>query len=195
MQPSRPIRPARCCFRRSASPPSPRRRSPGTTSGDGGAGRRTNAVHRHHLGTALGRDGPRLESVASPIACQEQRLRGRTRRSVQAWLSHKSAATPVCCRSLQRPADRSSSPTWNRLTGKAVGVTSASLLGISPTPSTHARPQTDRRSNGDARGLATSRAGRDDGCPDARREVSSGGRILRTVARPGDFAPRCHAMG
>jgi hypothetical protein len=53
-------------------------------------------------------------------------------------LSHKSAATAVCCRILQRPADVRRSPTLIRRTAESVGTASASSLGISPTPSTYA---------------------------------------------------------
>src|SRR5215208_6586659 len=53
-------------------------------------------------------------------------------------LSHKSATKAACCRILQRPAEVSASPTLIRRTAEAVGVTSASSLGVSPTPSTYA---------------------------------------------------------
>jgi hypothetical protein len=74
----------------------------------------------------------RSRRLTTPTPAAEVGLRYRLR------LSHKSATTAVCCRSLQRPADMRASPTWNWRPGEAVGVTSAFLLEISPPPSTYA---------------------------------------------------------
>src|SRR5215207_3141717 len=75
---------------------------------------------------------------AAPVRQTEQRRASWARRSIQARLSRKSATTAVCCRILQRPADVSALPTLIPRTAEADGVTSASSLGISPTPSTYA---------------------------------------------------------
>jgi hypothetical protein len=71
-------------------------------------------------------------------------VRSRSRRSVAAlprhyrfrvWLSHKSATTAVCCRSVQRPGCH---PRLVRRAVEGSPPRPASSLGISPTPSTYA---------------------------------------------------------
>jgi hypothetical protein len=76
---------------------------------------------------------------------KEKRSRPRGRTTVECrvawWLSHKSATTAVCCRSVQR---RGCHPRLVRRAAEGSPPRPASSLGISPTPSTYATATMDR---------------------------------------------------
>jgi hypothetical protein len=88
----------------------------------------------------------------------------------QARLSHESPTSASCCRTLQRAAEPWASLTLIRRTAEAVVATSASPLGISPTPSTYATA-----SGESASAAAGPPAGRHGRRSDARKAAASDG--------------------
>lgn len=107
--------------------------------------------------------GDSAHSGKSPSAAhQDARARGARRRIEHRapgrfrsclWLSHKSALTAVRCLILQHLADEPTFAGFDSAHSRGVGTTSASALGISPTPSTYATA-----SRGSSRARASPRA-------------------------------------